>query len=333
MSDSTGGSPWADDVPPTIQQPGVPSAPPPTPPGGQPPTGGGGVPPAGGVPPGGPGDPPVYPPAKGEPPKPAWYKQPWPYAIGAAVILLGSVITFFAVRDDESGSTAPTTLPTTIVATTVGPTTVAPTTLAPTTVAPTTTVPATTTTVAPTTTEATTTTAPPPTTTTLPPFTDGTRPVGTGAGDVRPGRYVAPTGTGSDCTWQRLSSQTGPGNVLGEGALKGAGQAIAEVVASDKFFTSAGCGTWTGYEPPAKLLTSIQDGQFVVGAEGTGEIAAGGWKTAGGADCTWARLKAFTGDADDVIASGTADQATTVQLAPTDVGFSSAGCDSGWTPA
>lgn len=335
MSDSAGG-PWAPDpVPPTIQQPGV--TPPPTPAAGQPPTGGPGGPGGAGGPggpggPSGPGEPPVYPPAGGTPPPTPWYKQPWPYAVAAAVILLGSAIAFFALRDsgDDGGTTPPTSLaPTSEPTTTEAATT--------TTAAATTTEAATTTTLAPTTTEATTTTAatttaPPPTTTTLPPFTDGTRPVGTGAGQVQPGRYVAPTGTGSTCTWQRLSAQSGPNNVLGEGEVDGAGQAVVDIVATDKFFTSTGCGTWTGFVAPEQQLTSIGSGQYVVGAAGTGEIAADAWRTQGGADCTWFRLKAFTGDPDDVIAQGTADSPATVQLAATDAGFSSSGCG-GWVQA
>jgi hypothetical protein len=93
---------------------------------------------------------------------------------------------------------------------------------------------------------------------------------------------------------------------------------------------SQGCGTWTGYVAPDAPLTQLGAGQYVVGPAGTGQVEPGSYRTDGGDDCTWARLRAFTGDPDDVIASGEATGSTTVVLVATDVGFSSAGCP-GWT--
>jgi hypothetical protein len=172
---------------------------------------------------------------------------------------------------------------------------------------------------------------PPTTTTTAPPtFADGTFPVGTGDGEVAPGQYTAPIGSGSDCSWQRLSSQTGPDNVLGSGAVDEPGQAVIDVLAGDAFVTSTGCGTWTGYVAPAQPITQLGAGSYVVGTAGVGQVEAGSYRTDGGADCTWSRLNAFTGDPAAIIASGDADAPTTVVLVSGDVGFSSTGCPA-WT--
>jgi hypothetical protein len=313
MTDTGGGPPWPEQIPPTVAQPVTP----PTPPAGQPPaTQVGAAAGTGGVPP-------TYPP-KGRPPTP-WYKQPWPYFVAAAVVLFGALLLYFGLRDDDDNPPPSTTTTTsaasttTAVATTLAPTTTA----AATTTAGTTTAPPTTvapTTVPPTTLPATTTTTAPPT------FTDGTHAVGSDDQDVLPGRYTAPIGSGSDCTWQRLSSQSGPDNVLGSGEVTEPGQAVLDVLDTDAFVTTSGCGTWTGYVAPAQLLTQMGAGQYVVGPVGTGQIAPGSYRTGGADGCTWSRLRAFTGDPDDVIASGTADDDTTVVLVPGDAGFSSTGC-------
>jgi hypothetical protein len=154
--------------------------------------------------------------------------------------------------------------------------------------------------------------------------------IGTASGDVRPGRYAAPTGTGSKCSWQRLSSQTGPNNVLAEGTVEGAGQAVIDIIQGDKFFNSTGCGTWTGYVAPTQPDTTLETGQWVVGPAGKGQAAPGTYRTIGAADCKWQRLTGFSGEPDEVLASGDATSPSTVQLAPTDVGFSSSGCPT-WT--
>ena len=105
---------------------------------------------------------------------------------------------------------------------------------------------------------------------------------------------------------------------------------MLDVLAGDAFVTSAGCGTWTGYLAPAQPITQLGAGSYVVGPAGQGQIETGSYRTDGGADCTWSRLNAFTGDPAAVIASSDGDAATTVVVVAGDVGFSSTGCP-GWT--
>ncbi len=284
------------------------------------------VPPTGGyVPPGGPPRPPGSAPSSTP-----WWKQPWPYFVAAAVVLLTSLIVFLAVRDNGSSSSTTTlpTLATTTTTTTVAATTTTSTTT--TTVAPTTTTTSTTTTTVPpttTTVNRTTTTAATTTTTTTPPsFGQGTFRIGTGAGAVPSGRYLAPNVT--NCGWQRLSAQSGPGNVLAEGTVNG--QAIVDILSTDAYFASTSCGTWTGYVAPAQVVSQFGEGQWVVGAPGTGEIAAGRYQTSGGGQCSWARVKDFAKNADSDITSGQLPSGGTVDIAATDAGFTSAGCGT-WT--
>ena len=323
MSDLGGSGQWPGDVPPTVQQPGVTPV---TPPAGQPGVGAGAVAASGG--PGGTGIPPRYP--TGGPPPTPWYKRPWPYIVAAAAVLLIAVFLYFLLRDDNSDKATTTTTTSAATTTTAAATT--------TSAAATTTTAAATTTAAETTTTAaatTTTTVPPttttvpPTTTTLPPsFGSGEVRVGTGSGAVEPGRYVAPNVT--NCTWQRLKSQNGPDNVIDQGTVNG--QAIVDILATDAYFNSSGCGTWTGYVAPTQPVSQFGEGQWVVGDPGTGQIVPGSYTTNGGDSCTWARLKAFTGDPADVIASGDGKTKTTVTIQAGDVGFTSTSCPT-WTKA
>jgi hypothetical protein len=150
--------------------------------------------------------------------------------------------------------------------------------------------------------------------------------VGTGAGQVRPGRYATTSVT--DCTWQRLRSQSGPDNVIAEGGATG--QAVVDVVEGDAFFTSTDCGTWAEFLPPTQQVAQFGSGQWVVGDEGTGQIAPGSYRTNGASNCEWQTLRGFDGDPDQVIDSGQADQPTTVDVGDDATGFSSTGCPT-WT--
>lgn len=318
MSDSGGGSQWPGDLPPTVQQPGVQG--PVTPPGGQAPTAPGTQAGPGG--PGAPGGPPRYP--VGGSGRTPWYKQPWPYFVAAGVVLVVALILFLVLRDDGSDKVTTTTTTSAATSTTVAATTTA----AATTIATTTTIPPTTTTAATTTTATTTTTTTiTPTTTTAPPsFGSGVVRVGTGAGAVPPGRYVAPNVT--NCTWQRLDSPATTTTVPPPSPVNG--QAIVDILPTDAYFYSAGCGTWTGYVAPAQPVNQFGEGQWVVGPAGEGQIAPGTYHTNGGPDCTWARLKAFTGEPADVIDEGQGKNPTNVTVEATDAGFTSTSCPT-WT--
>jgi hypothetical protein len=149
--------------------------------------------------------------------------------------------------------------------------------------------------------------------------------IGTGAGAVPPGRYVAANVT--NCMWEPLDSPnpptTEPPHVV-------TGQAVVDIPATTAYFYSAGCGTWTGYVAPAQLVTQFGAGQWVIGEVGTGQVAPGSYQTGGGADCKWATLKGFTGDPTDINQQGDGTSSTTVTIQSTDVGFTSSSCPT-WT--
>ena len=143
---------------------------------------------------------------------------------------------------------------------------------------------------------------------------------------MSPGRYVAPNVT--NCTWQREKSPNPPDNVLAQGQVNG--QAIVDILATDAYFNSSGCGTWTGYVAPQQPVSQFGEGQWVVGDAGKGQILPGAYHTSGGANCTWARLKAFSGDPADVIAKGDGKTGANVTIEATDAGFTSTSCPT-WT--
>jgi hypothetical protein len=168
--------------------------------------------------------------------------------------------------------------------------------------------------------------APPTTTTTattevpVPAFGPGLHEVGpTG---IRPGRYV----TLSDlCSWERRSAA---GEVLA--ADTGSGQVLVEVDAGDASFSSApGCGRWRAFdEDHAAPLPSLGPGTFAVGSQ----LAPGRWRSDGCDLCYWERLSGLGGGLDELVASAGVSGPTEVEVAPTDVAFSSLGCGT-WRPA
>lgn len=71
-------------------------------------------------------------------------------------------------------------------------------------------------------------------------FGDGTWEVGV---DIEPGRYR--TQPGDRCYWARLSDRTGGVDSIIDNNNARGGQEIVELSASDAYFESVGCGTWT----------------------------------------------------------------------------------------
>jgi hypothetical protein len=110
------------------------------------------------------------------------------------------------------------------------------------------------------------------------------------------------------------------------------GQAVVDIQSTDTSFTSQGCGTWTSYVAPAQVVTQFGEGQWVVGAVGTGQIAPGTYHTSGGAKCSWATLKGFTGQPTDIIQQGDAASPGNVTIPATAAGFTSTSCGT-WSKA
>lgn len=78
--------------------------------------------------------------------------------------------------------------------------------------------------------------------------------------------------------------------------------------------------------PPGPKTTMTANGTFVVNTD----IAPGTYRTAGGADCYWARLRSL--DTGDVIDNNVGDGQQVVRILPTDTAFVTRGCGT-WTKA
>ena len=57
------------------------------------------------------------------------------------------------------------------------------------------------------------------------------------------------------------------------------------------------------------------------------EVKPGTYRTTGGENCYWARLRGFSGDLDDILANGNPTGPARVTIARSDKGFSTSGCD------
>lgn len=73
-------------------------------------------------------------------------------------------------------------------------------------------------------------------------FADGTYEVGTGAGQVPPGKYK--TTAGELCYWARLRNLSGDGDIIASDLVKEGAPVIVTILASDKGFKTERCGTW-----------------------------------------------------------------------------------------
>jgi hypothetical protein len=151
-------------------------------------------------------------------------------------------------------------------------------------------------------------------------FGDGTRLV---HDEVTPGLYLATEADG--CHWERRRSVEGrSGQIIAADDVSG--QAIVEIVATDVAFHSIGCGRWVRFVAPPSPADSFGDGDYGVNTQ----IQPGRYRSAGGSPCYWVRSTDFRREGvDGVIADGNVDGPAVVEIARTDVAFSSSGCG-GW---
>jgi hypothetical protein len=82
--------------------------------------------------------------------------------------------------------------------------------------------------------------------------------------------------------------------------------------------------TFTPPPPPGPKTTMTTNGTFVVNTD----IAPGTYRTDGGTDCYWARLKSL--NTGDVIDNNISDGQQVVRILPTDTAFITRGCGT-WT--
>jgi hypothetical protein len=160
-------------------------------------------------------------------------------------------------------------------------------------------------------------------------FDDGTFKVGS---DIKPGTYRTHGGDGSafGCYWARLSGFSGEvDDIIANNGSYTNGSQVVTIAPSDKGFQTQGCGKWYAQlTQVTSSKTTFGDGMLIVGTD----VAPGTYKNSGAKDdysCYWARLSGFSGTIDDIIANGV-NKSNIVTIAPSDKGFSSAGCGT-WT--
>lgn len=151
------------------------------------------------------------------------------------------------------------------------------------------------------------------------------------AGALEPGRYTLDSP--GDCAWVRLSSldqTTLLDKQIGASLDPGSTQNVIDILATDRGFLltdlgGAGCGTFSLYESPAALLSSIGPGTYVVGED----IEPGRYVS--DVPCNWTRLSDFEGNAGSEITYDVAvfSGRQIVDVLASDVGFrvTGTGCD------
>ncbi len=144
--------------------------------------------------------------------------------------------------------------------------------------------------------------------------------------DVAHGTYTAPGGKA--CYWKRLSGLSGQEDDIIAENESPAVRPIISIGPTDKAFKTHGCGTWKPQPTTGTQKTSFGPGTFEVRVD----IEAGTYKAPGGDDCYWARLSAFGGTFDQIIADDEPEGAAMVTINPGDKGFLSRGCGR-WTKA
>jgi dipeptidyl aminopeptidase/acylaminoacyl peptidase len=149
-------------------------------------------------------------------------------------------------------------------------------------------------------------------------FGDGTWRIPT---DIKAGTYrTRESSTG--CYWARLKGFSGGlDDILANESTDA--PTIVTILASDKGFETAGCGTWTSdLSEITDSKTSFGEGTFIVGTD----IAAGTYRAPGGDGCYWARLSGFSGSLDEIIANDIPTGSAIVTIKSSDKGFSTSGC-------
>ena len=161
----------------------------------------------------------------------------------------------------------------------------------------------------------------------LPSFGSGTLRVGT---DVQPGIYVSlPGAQRVDCYWQRLSGPDANTDTIVRSLKLTPTHEIVEIEPTDYAFTSSpGCGGWQ-LAGPRTPSASITQGDWQVGVD----MAPGRWRanTFPAGICGWELASGFTHENGEITAAGSSTDRVVVDIASTDVRFTS-GSDCGtWT--
>ena len=136
-----------------------------------------------------------------------------------------------------------------------------------------------------------------------------------------PARTYRAAGSGDDCYWARLRNFSGSLNsIIANGNTSG--PEVVTIKSGDRGFESNRCGTWTSdLRRITRSRTRFGPGTYIVGTD-----VAPGTYTARGSGCYWARVRAFTGDLNAIIANGNASGRVIVTISRSDRGFQSSRC-------
>jgi hypothetical protein len=146
---------------------------------------------------------------------------------------------------------------------------------------------------------------------------------------VQPGRYYADPSQG--CYWERQSGLGGtPAETTALALIDyDAAQWVVDILPTDRaFMTRTQCGTWFS-TARTSVPSTIAPGVWVVGEQ----VAPGLYQTSASAGCHWQRLRRFTGEPADVIASDVigSNSLQFVTVAATDAGIRSDAACGTWT--
>jgi hypothetical protein len=164
-------------------------------------------------------------------------------------------------------------------------------------------------------------------------WTNGVHVVGNGSGQLKPGLYTSArplVGTSQACLFRLFSS----GKPLGNDVEFG-GRSFIQILPTDTGVFSDGCGIWdtpkaTSYNPDR---ATAKIGAYRIPTD----LLPGTYTAPGGPDCSWTRVKDFTGDLTAIIATSSDPTKPfkpavhpRVTIASADAGFLSDICG-GWT--
>ena len=130
---------------------------------------------------------------------------------------------------------------------------------------------------------------------------------------------------GTNCYWERLSGTSGAPSEVIANFLSASGPRYVQIEETDVAFNSRECLPWAQASGPFdKRIGQAADGTFPDGDYRLGnDVEAGDYVASISGSCRWARVSAFTGEADAIIEQGTSVTAT---IDGADFGFQSTGC-------
>ncbi|KUO18950.1 hypothetical protein [Streptomyces dysideae] len=153
---------------------------------------------------------------------------------------------------------------------------------------------------------------------------DGDFQVGT---DIKPGTYRTTGNSDGLCYWERAKDSSGElDSLLANDNVTGT--SYVTVKATDKIFSSSGCGDWEAVDEKAKgtpaTKMSGDGGMFRVGAD----IVPGTYKSTGNTDdaCYWERTKDAEHRVESIIANNNVTGTAVVTISAKDAYFKTAGC-------